>query len=157
MSEKNKEVVRRWQEAYNSGRLEILDDVLSSEWVSNSWPEGVPHTLDGARELHRQILSIWPDWHTTTEELIAEGDVVVQRFTTTGTHGTADFFDLKPNGVRFSLGGVNIFRIRSGKIVEHRTFAAELDFLNQMDARLPEAWVMSSHRNRMEPAAGVSG
>lgn len=157
MSEKSKEIVRRWQEAYNSGNLVALDEVLSPEWVSNSWPDGVSHTIDGARELHRQILSIWPDWHTTTEELIAEGDLVVQRFTATGTHGTADFVDLSPNGKRFSLGGTNMFRIRDGKIVEQWTFAAELEFLRQLGAQLPGASVISSHLNRTGPAAEVAG
>jgi steroid delta-isomerase-like uncharacterized protein len=157
MSEENKEVVRRWQEAYNSGNLEVLDEVLSPEWVSNSWPAGVPHNIDGARELHRQILSIWPDWRTTTEQLVAEGDIVVQRFTATGTHGTADFLDLPPNGKRFSLGGMNLFRVRDGKIVEQWTFAAELELLDQLGARLPEARVMVSHVNRTGPVAEMAG
>lgn len=146
MSEENKEVVRRWQEAYNSGSLDLLEELLAPDWVSNSWPDGVPHTIDGLKQIHQYILSLWPDWHFTTEDLIAEVDRVVQRFICRGTHGTADFVDIPPNGNRFEFGGTSIFRIREGRIAEQWTYAGELQFLHQqLGAPLPEAWVPSSH------------
>jgi predicted ester cyclase len=153
MSEQNKEIVRRWQDAYNGGNLDVLDEVLAPDWVSNSWPDGVPHTIEGAKDLHRWTLSLWPDWHFTTEELIAERDLVVQRFTCTGTHDTGVFVDVVPNGNRFSAGGTSIFRIRDGRIVEHWTFFGELEFLQQLGAQVPEDWLAStSHLNRTKPA-----
>lgn len=52
MVEENKEVVRRYRDIYNSGQLDRLGDVLSSDWSPHAWVEGVP-SIEGAKELHR--------------------------------------------------------------------------------------------------------
>ena len=59
-----------------------------------------------------------PDYHTTIEDLIAEGNKVVARVTLTGTH-TGDFYGIPPTGKRINLSAIYIVRIQDGKIVEH--------------------------------------
>ena len=60
------------REAYNSNNPDQLDDLLAPDWVSHSWMEGVPRTVEGAKMLHRMTLSMFPDWTSTTLALIAE-------------------------------------------------------------------------------------
>jgi predicted ester cyclase len=152
-TDKNKLIVRRWQEAYNSGNLEALDELLAPDWRSNSWPEELlPKSVENAKALHLMTLQIFPDWHHTTEDVIAEGDRVVQRFTFTGTH-VSEFFGLMPTGKRFEGGGINIFRIDAGRIVEHWAFVEELGYLAQLGADLSAAWVGPVvHRQRLGSA-----
>jgi hypothetical protein len=44
-----------------------------------------------------------------------------------------------------AAGVANVFRIADGKIVEHLTFATELDTLRQLGAPLHEAWLALMH------------
>jgi predicted ester cyclase len=52
------------------------------------------------------------------EDLIAEGDRVVVRWTNTGTH-VGEFFGAPPTGRAFRMAGIDIHRISDGKLAEH--------------------------------------
>jgi steroid delta-isomerase-like uncharacterized protein len=144
MSEANKEIIRRWQEAYSNGKLDEIDDLLAPDWVTNGWPEGVPQTVEMAKEMHRGLLEMVPDVRFTTEEMIAEGDRVVQRWTVSGSHEN-ELFGCPPTGKLVKGGGINIFRIADGKIVEHIVFVTEIAFLEELGAEVPEAWLGLKH------------
>jgi hypothetical protein len=51
MVEESKEVVSRYRDIYKSGDLDRLGDVLSSDRSPHAWVEGVPHSIEGAKEL----------------------------------------------------------------------------------------------------------
>jgi predicted SnoaL-like aldol condensation-catalyzing enzyme len=51
-------------------------------------------------------------------DMIAEGDRVAVRLTTTARH-TGPFMGLEPTGRRYSIDEIHIFRIRNGEVVEH--------------------------------------
>jgi predicted ester cyclase len=104
MSEANKAIIRRWQEAYTDGKLHELDDLVAPDWVTNGWPEGVPQSIEMAKETHRGLQSAVPDLHVTTDELIAEGDRIGQRWTVTARH-QIELFGCQPTGKRFQGGG----------------------------------------------------
>ena len=144
MSETNKEIVRRWQEAYNSGKVDELDDLLAPDWATNAWPEGVPKTVEMAKEMHRGMQAALPDLHFATEELIAEGDRVVQRWTVTASHDI-ELYGCPSTGRQVKSSGVNLFRVVDGKIVEHLAYAAEIDLLQRCGADVPEAWLGLKH------------
>jgi len=152
MSESNKELIRRYRKAYNSGDLDQLDDLLAPNWSSHAWVEGVPRTVEGAKQLHRMTLSMFPDWTLTTNALIAEGDLVVEHFTNSGTH-LAEASGLPPTGNHFEVRGVSIFRVADGKIVEHWAYVDELSFLEALGlpeylgVELPPAWRMTYHHD----------
>jgi predicted ester cyclase len=161
MTEENKEVVRRYREIYNSDDLDRLGDVLSTDWSPHAWVEGLPRSIEGAKELHRMTLSMFPGWHFTTLDLIAEGDRVVERFRFEGVHG-GDYGGLPPTGNHFSVEGISIFRIRDGKIVEHWAFVDELGFLEalgfaeHLGIELPPAWNYTKHNHTPSRAAGTA-
>lgn len=116
--EENKNIVRRYQEIYNSNNLEALDEVVKEDFLTPRMLPGMPAGLEGAKQIHQATLLGMPDWHTEIEELIAEGDNVVARITITGTH-TGDFFGIPATGRKIRISGIYIARIADGKIVEH--------------------------------------
>ncbi len=129
MSETNKATVRRYREIYNASQLDKLEEVLSPDLKPHATMPGVPwNGLESARQIHLMTKSIFPDLHTTTEDLIAEGDLVVERWTQTQTHTGGPFFigNIPPSGKRITTTGISIYRIKDGKIVEHW---ADMDFL----------------------------
>ena len=116
--EGNKEVVRRYQAAFNRGDLEALNALVDAHLVTHSQASGLPPGLEGGKQAHRMTLAAFPDLHYETDELVAEGDTVVQRFTITGTHG-GEFMGLPASGRPIRFSGVSFFLLKDGKIVEH--------------------------------------
>jgi steroid delta-isomerase-like uncharacterized protein len=145
VSETNKDLIRRYQDAYNRGNLDVLDEILAPEWVTNAWPDGIPQSLDSAKQFYAMATSVFPDLHVTTDDLIAEDDKVVQRWTAQGTH-KGELLGLAPTGRPFRSAGVSIFRIADGRIVEHIAFADDLGFLHQLGADVPAEWLSFGHR-----------
>jgi steroid delta-isomerase-like uncharacterized protein len=130
-TESNKEIVRRYQEAYNKNDLDALDEILAADLHAHTSLPGFPAGLEGAKAVHRLSLIGMPDVHTQIDELIAEGDKVVARCTVTGTH-SGDFFGIPATGRQIKINGVYIVRIADGKIVEHWGMNDEAGLLRQM-------------------------
>jgi steroid delta-isomerase-like uncharacterized protein len=91
---------------------------------------------EGLKAFNRMIRAAFPDWHSTPEELVAEGDVVVERWTGRGTH-RGEFQGIPPTGEQVEVPGVVFYRIRDGKIVEFRGSFDGLAMLRQLGA-LPQ-------------------
>jgi predicted ester cyclase len=72
-----------------------------------------------------------PDWHSEAEQLIAEDDLVVERFTARGTH-RVEFMGVAPTGREVILRGINIFRVYDGRITERWGRLDQLGLLQQL-------------------------
>ena len=116
--EENKNIVRRYQEIYNSNDLDALGEVVAENLITPKIMPGMPSGLEGAKRVHEITLMGMPDWSTAIDDLIAEGDKVVARITMTGTH-TGDFWGLAATGNAVNFTGIYVVRIRDGKIAEH--------------------------------------
>ena len=117
-TEENKNIVRRYQEIYNSNDLDALGQVVAEDLVSPKIMPGMQPGLEGAKQVHATTLIGMPDWHTRIDDMIAEGGKVVARITMTGTH-TGDFWGIPATGKRVEFTGIYIVRIADGRIVEH--------------------------------------
>jgi len=74
-----------------------------------------------------------PDLNQTIEDIVAEGDKVVVRFTISGTHN-GEFMGIAPTGKKFTQTSTSIFRIAGGKIAEVWWLADTLGLLQQLGA-----------------------
>jgi predicted ester cyclase len=124
--ETNKNIVRRYREAHNSNQLNLLDDIVAADLISHTLMPGVPKGLEGGKMVHQGALASFPDNHVTTEDLLAEGDKVVERWSMSMTHTGQPFMGIPTSGKRVAVTGISIYRIANGKIVEHW---ANMDFL----------------------------
>ncbi len=116
--EENKEIVRRYQEAYNKQDYDALAEIVAPDALTPNMISTMPRGLEGAKLVHQKTLLGMPDYYTTIEDLIAEGNRVVARVTITGTH-TGDFYGIPATGKRINVSAIYIVRIANGKIVEH--------------------------------------
>ena len=117
-TEANKALVRRYREIHNSSNLAALDEIVATDLNSHSGLPGLPAGREGGKLAHQGVLASFPDGHVTTDDLIAEGDRVVERFTFSGTH-QAPFMGVPATGKRVTVTGMSVFRIADGKIAEH--------------------------------------
>ena len=72
-----------------------------------------------------------PDTRVTIEDLIAEGDKVVCRFTASGTH-QGEFMGIPPTGKQFTIMEIRIYRITGWKIVECWGLFDEMGMMRQL-------------------------
>jgi predicted ester cyclase len=129
-TEANKAIVRRYREIYNANNLDALSDVLAANFLPHNLMPGLPPGLEGIKMVHQGTLAAFPDLHVTTEELLAEGDKVVERWTQTVTHTGVSIFGAPANsGKKVRTTGISLYRIADGKIAEHW---AEMDFFGVM-------------------------
>ncbi len=135
---KNKEIVKRYRELHNSNRLDQLEMIVARDLISHNLMPGLPQGIEGAKKSHQMYIAMFPDSRYTTDDLIAEGDYVVERWTSTGTHTGAPFMNSPANGKRYKISGVSIYRINNDKIVEHWGEFDQLSVLQQLGlAKIP--------------------
>lgn len=118
MSEQNKAVVRRIFDEYWNGKNRSLVGEFFAPTVTLHTPDGVLSGLEGALGLLHAYQTGFPDFKCAIEDLVAEGDKVVVRWTFTGTHG-GPLDDIPATGKRVSVpNGIGIQRLAGGKVIE---------------------------------------
>jgi serine phosphatase RsbU (regulator of sigma subunit) len=121
VEEDNKVLVRRFtEEVINKGNLNVADELLAPEFVDH---DVIPGKAGGKEDVKRWIAerrASFSDLHFSIEEQIAEGDKVVTRIISSGTHDRNEYRGLAPTGARITMETVNIYRVVEGKIVEVR-------------------------------------
>jgi len=131
MSEQNKMLVRRaYEEVYNQGRLELIDELVTDDFVVHVGAEDL-HGPAALKEYVTMLRGGFPDLHLTIDMQVADGDIVVTRWTGHGTH-TGAFQGIPPTGRRGSMTGIDIDRIHDGRTVECWTNTDELGLLQQL-------------------------
>ena len=129
--EENKNIVRRYQEIYNSNHLERLTEVVSEDLLTPNIMPGVPTGLEGAKAAHRIMLAGFPDYQTVIEDMLAEGEKVAARIRMRGTN-TGEFMGIPATGNPVEFTGIYIARISNGKIVEHWGEEDSVSLLGQL-------------------------
>lgn len=118
-TEDDKALIRRVaDDIWNRGDLAVVDQVMAEDAAYHG-----PHLPGGTgtREDWRRAIAMYrgafPDSHVAFEELIPCGDRVVGRWSATGTN-TGPLPGMEPTGKRIEIGGITIYRIAQGRIVE---------------------------------------
>ena len=136
MSEQNKTLARRWfEDLFSRGNLDVANEILSAEFVDH-----LTHEDERGLEELKLYVSIYrtafPDIQDAVEDIVAEGDKVVVRWTSGGTH-QGEFMGVAPTGRHVTFTGMRLFRIAENKIVE--------------------SWVNIDERGLQEQLGAVSG
>ena len=136
-TEENKAIVRRdWEETWNKGNLDTVDEIFATTYVGHFLSPEFPPDLEGYKQFINSYRTAFPDIHITIEDEIAEGDKVVTRFTSRGTH-KGELMGIAPTGEQVTVTGISIFRIAGGKIVEDWTEFDAVGMLQQLGVMPP--------------------
>jgi steroid delta-isomerase-like uncharacterized protein len=123
---------RYFEEVWNQGRVEVLDELLSPDYVNHTPSAGNPPAgPDGLKPIVLAIRRAFPDLHFTIEDVIVAADAIVIRTTMTGTH-EGDLFGIPPTHRKVSVTQIQIERVRNGRIVEHWRVTDELTLMRQL-------------------------
>jgi predicted ester cyclase len=116
--------------AFNRGDLEAVDRHFSGDAVIHD--PGLE--LRGPAELRRGLaglLTAFPDFHFSVEDILADCDRVAIRYRGSGTH-CANFLGVAPTGRWVDYSGIVILRLQQGKIAEFWAQPDQLGLLKQI-------------------------
>jgi steroid delta-isomerase-like uncharacterized protein len=136
--EQNKEIVQRiFNEFWRGGKTNVLDQLLASDITNHELSKEPVSGRNGYKEWatgFRQVTATgFPDLDIVLDALIAEGDLVVKRWTFRGTH-TGEYMGLPASGKRAVMAGVTIYRIQGGQVRETWWSYDALGLMQQLGA-----------------------
>lgn len=125
-------VTRYFDEVWNQGKLEVLDELIAPGYINHSprTPNPKPGP-EGLKPIVEAIRRGMPDVNYAIQDMVVAPDKVAVRLVVTGTH-TGDFFGIAPTGKRVTVNQFQIERIESGKIVEHWRQTDDLAMMQQL-------------------------
>jgi steroid delta-isomerase-like uncharacterized protein len=116
----NKATVRRLLDAMNTGDAELVAQTIN-EVFEPDVKQHTPFEATGTQAFKEMVVArlyrAFPDIHITVEDLIAEGDKVVEKDMVTGTH-QGEYNGLPPTGKSVSYNEIFIMRFANGRIAE---------------------------------------
>jgi len=134
---KNIEVVElEHSEIWSKGNVDLIETVYSEDFIGH-FPAGIVRGYAGIRsgvEAHR---TAFPDWTEVIDEIIADGDRVVTRFTSRGTN-LGEFLGKPATGNRVEISEICVRRFADGKIVELWVHPDILSMQRQLNSEVSE-------------------
>lgn len=121
-TEDNKAAVHRvFEEVWNQGKVAVLDELCAPNFILHETGEPDDLTREDLKSYVTEHHSTFPDLHFTIEDVIAEGEHVVARYTVRGTN-TGDFVSpemrIPATGKQIAVTGIYIARFAGGRAVE---------------------------------------
>jgi steroid delta-isomerase-like uncharacterized protein len=118
MSTPNKAIVARLYSEVSRGNLDVIDELLATDFVEHEVVPGLPPTRAGVRQMFVGMRTGFPDFQIVVEDMIAEGDKVFVRGRMQGTQRGA-FMEIPASGKTVNVPVADFFRLNQGRIVEH--------------------------------------
>ena len=132
-AEENKTVVRRFvEEVVNRHNLDAVDELFADKYILHL--AGNPEPIRGRQNVKHtaaMFRAAFPDWSDTIEDIIAEGEKVMLRWTERGTH-QGEFQGMPATGRQVTLTGIDLLRLFEGRIAEQWVQADMLGFMGQL-------------------------
>jgi steroid delta-isomerase-like uncharacterized protein len=117
-TEENKALLRRaWDEIYGKGRLDDIEDFVLDDIIAHE-PDRDVRGIEEFRRYLAAYLAAFPDTNVTIEDIVAEGDTVVSRYTVRGTHtGYTEEYG-SPTSRQTVIEGITLYHFKGGKLAE---------------------------------------
>jgi steroid delta-isomerase-like uncharacterized protein len=136
-AETNKALARRVrEELWTAGNLALADELYASDATSHALDPLTPDFGRGPeaiKQMVRMYRTPFPDAQCTIEDVVAEGDRVVVRWTARATQ-KGDLAGIAATGKRVTVTGTDTYRFAGGKIKEEWINWDALGLLQQLGA-----------------------
>lgn len=110
------------EEVINKGKLELIPDLFSADYVDHNAPPGAPtggSVFDRIGMIPKMFRGAFPDVNFTINTMVEDGDWVATRVTGVAQHLGRPFMGISPTGRRVTWASLGFFRLQNGKIIEH--------------------------------------
>jgi steroid delta-isomerase-like uncharacterized protein len=128
----NKKIVSRlYTEVINQEQSAVIDEIFAPDVVVHDPLSGTSQGIDALKGMMAFFNAAFPGHRATVEALLADGEQVAALHTHTAPN-TGSFMGMPPTGKTVVVGGVELFRLRDGKIVEFWRKDDDLGMLMQL-------------------------
>jgi steroid delta-isomerase-like uncharacterized protein len=128
----NKQRIRMlFEQVLNRGTAELLDDLISGDYLDHNPVPGQAPGAEGIRNKLKSLRAAFPDIRFFLEDLVAENDLVAARYYWKATQ-TGPFMGLPPTGNQVVVKGMDFYRLKDGKLVEHWDSVDQLGLMQQL-------------------------
>jgi predicted ester cyclase len=133
-SSENKEFVRKYY------RIDGRTEAGIKQYLDAHDPEYKAHSVMGdmnlaqAKQTNFVMLAAFPDLKFEIDDIFAEGDRVVVRYTMVGTN-QGSYMGAAPTGKKVSLNGICIYKIAGGRLVESWQVFDRLSLMQQLGTK----------------------
>ena len=154
----NKAIIHRLTEAWNQGNVQLLDDILASDFRHHASLQPNGSRVEYV-QWFQDTRTAFPDLLLTIDNLVAEGDQVAGHWTFQGTHQAVlngPTGPIPPTGKRVTVSGMTLFRCAAGQLVEDWHAGDDLGFMQQLGL-IPKGeptGAAASDSRRMDDAQG---
>jgi len=132
--DKNVAAQEKFAEAINTGKLEMIREVVADNVVDHDPADIQGPGAQGFIDFFTMMRSAFPDFHAEVEHLVTDEDNVCFAYTVSGTH-KGEFMGVSPTGKKFSVRGMQIGKFENGKLVERWGSTDELGILKQIGVK----------------------
>ena len=134
-----KALARHFLEEWSKGKaatMAAMDETCAPNIVfHNASGMDIPN-LNALKQFVGVICDAFPDVHFTVDDIVAEGDKVVVRYTWTGTH-TGSFMGIPPTNKKVTMWEIEIARVVGGKMVEVWSRSDNMGIMQQLGVISP--------------------
>jgi predicted ester cyclase len=104
----------KFAEAVNTGKFELIDEVVAPECVDHDPAEGQVPGPDGYRFFFSGMRTAFPDLNVAAETVVQDGDSLAFAYTLTGTHN-GSLGKIPPTGKKVKIREVQISSSKTGR------------------------------------------
>jgi steroid delta-isomerase-like uncharacterized protein len=132
--EEHKTLIRRfYDEVWNRRNYAAAREFFADDGVRHEVSGPVRGGAEGIAQNAAAWCASFPDTQCNVEAVVAEGNLVVARWTIKATH-QGEWRSIPATGRSIHFRGVNIYRIAHGKIAEIWNFRDDLGLFQQLGA-----------------------
>ena len=126
-------VLRVVEEAWNQGKMEVLDEHFATAYVYHRSPFPDIEGLEAYKQFIADSRNAFPDLKTTIEEMIIKGDIAVVRGTLRGTNtGESLLLGIPATGKQVTFKWCSVSHHMNGKTTEEWNYVDWLGFMQQL-------------------------
>jgi steroid delta-isomerase-like uncharacterized protein len=115
-------------EVFNGHDLDRIDDYFGVDYAHDA---PIPPGREAFKAFMGAVISAFPDFNGTLEDVIVGEDKVVCRSTWRGTH-RGELLGIPATGRNVQYGVIEIFRVEDGRFVEHWQQSDTLTMFQQL-------------------------
>ena len=115
--QENKDIVQRVVDLFNEGKLEQVKELYTTDYCNHDPSAPDVHDREGLMQVFAAWGAAFPDALVRVEDMVAEGDKVVKRWTYHATH-TGEFMGIPATGKKVIMHAATIYRLSGGKVAE---------------------------------------
>ncbi len=133
-AEQNKILIKEFiQEVINKKRFDLLEKYCSDNFTIHIGTKGEVKTLAEFRRVNTESGggTAFPDFKVNIEDIVAEGDKVVMRYTISATH-LGEFMGASPTGKKINWRAIVEYLLKDDKLSEGWLCEDTLSILSQL-------------------------